>query len=120
MRAGKSYLAAHASLRAPEANTSCPRCSLEPETFEHAILTCPSRQGARSRLLHGVTSVGQAAPLWSTPSLVRKLGSYISVTTTGYPPTIFPPTTQPCSPPFRLSPSIPPPPVFQVFSLAEV
>ena len=26
MRAGKSYLAAHATWRSPDANTSCPRC----------------------------------------------------------------------------------------------
>jgi len=41
MRAGKSYLAAHPTWRSPDADTSCPRCGLEPETFEHAILTCP-------------------------------------------------------------------------------
>ena len=38
MRAGKSYLAAHPTWRSPDADTSCPRCGLEPETFEHAIL----------------------------------------------------------------------------------
>jgi len=43
MRAGKSYLAAHPSWRAPEADTSCPRCGLEPESLQHSILTCPSR-----------------------------------------------------------------------------
>jgi len=42
MRAGKSYLAAHTTWRSPDADTSCPRCGLEPERFEHAILTCPS------------------------------------------------------------------------------
>jgi len=63
MRAGKSYLAAHPSWRAPEADTSCPRCSLEPESFEHAILTCPSRHGARACLLPGITDVGHEAPL---------------------------------------------------------
>jgi len=39
MRAGKSYLAAHPTWRSPDADTSCPRCGLEPETFEHAILS---------------------------------------------------------------------------------
>ena len=63
MRAGKSYLAAHPTWRSPDADTSCPRCSLEPETFEHAILSCPSRQHSRSYLLHGVTDIGPEAPL---------------------------------------------------------
>jgi len=63
MRAGKSYLAAHTTWRSPDADTSCPRCGLEPETFEHAILSCPSRQHSRSCLLHGVTDVGPKAPI---------------------------------------------------------
>jgi len=63
MRAGKSYLAAHPTWRSPDADTSCPRCGLEPETVEHAILSCPSRQHSRSLLLHGVTDVGPEAPL---------------------------------------------------------
>ena len=52
MRAGKSYLAAHPTWRSPDADSSYPRSSLEPEIFEHAILSCPSRQHSRSRLLH--------------------------------------------------------------------
>jgi len=48
MRAGKSYLVAHPSWRALEADTACPRCGWEPEPFEHTILTCPSRQGAHA------------------------------------------------------------------------
>ena len=122
MRAGKSYLAAHSSWRAPEADTSCPRCGLEPESFEHAILTCPSRQGACTRLLHGVTDVGHEAPLWSSLPLLKRLATYISVTSMGLPPTMSPPTTPttpPSSPPFPLAPPNPPPPVFRVFSLAE-
>jgi len=72
MRAGKSYLAAHPTWRSPDADTSCPRCGLEPETFQHAILSCPSRQHSRSRLLHGVTDVGPEAPLWSSLPLCHK------------------------------------------------
>jgi len=67
MRAGKGYLAAHPTWRSTDADTCCPCCGLEPETFEHAILSCPSRQHSRSRLLHGVTDVGPEAPLWSSP-----------------------------------------------------
>ena len=42
MRSGKSYLAAHRSScwSEPVAPT-CPRCSSEEETFQHAILSCP-------------------------------------------------------------------------------
>jgi len=120
MRAGKSYLAAHPTWRSPDADTSCPRGGLEPETFEHAILSCPSRQHSRSRLLHGVSDVGPEASLWSSLPLLKRLASYIGVTSTGFPPTMFPPTTPPSSPPFSLSPPRLPPPAFRVFSLAEV
>ena len=120
IRAGKSYLAAHPTWRSPDADTSCPRCGLEPETFEHAILSCPSRQHSRSRLLHGITDVGPEAPLWSSLPRLKRLATFIGVTSTGFPPTMFPQTTPPSSPPFSLSPPRVPPPVFCVFSLAEV
>ena len=120
MRAGKGYLAAHPSRRFPAANTSCPRCGLEPETFDHAVLSCPSRQHSRSRLLHGVTDIGPEAPLWSSLPLLKRLATFIGVTSTGFPPTMFPPSTPPSSPLFSVSPPRLPPPVFRVFSLAEV
>jgi len=120
MRPGKSYLAAHPTWRSPDADSSCPRCGLEPETFEHAILSCPSRQHSRSRLLHGVTSVGPEAPLWRSLPLLKRLATFIGVTCTGFPPTMFPPTTPPSSPFLSLSPPRVPPPVFRVFWLAEV
>jgi len=63
MRAWKSYLATHPTWRSPDADTSCACCGLEPETLEHAILSCPSRQHTRLRLLHGVADVGPEAPL---------------------------------------------------------
>jgi len=120
MRARKGYLAAHPTWRSPEADTSCPRCGLEPETFAHALRSSPSRQLGRSRLLHGVTNVGPEAPLWSSLPLLKRLATFIGVTSTGFPLTMFPPTTPPSSPPFSLSPRRVPPPVFRVFSLAEV
>jgi len=115
MRAGKSYLAAHPTLRSPDADTSCPRCGLEPQTCEHAIITCPSRQGARSPLLHSITSVGQDAPLWSSLPLLKRLSTFIAVTSTGFPPTMSPPDTPSSSPPLPLSPLTVPPPLFPVF-----
>jgi len=119
MRAGKGYLAAHPSWRAPEADTSCPHWGLEAESFEHAFLTWPSRQGVCTRLLYGLTDVGHEAPLRSSLPLLKSLSTYISVTSTGFPPTMFLPSMPPSSPPFLLSPPNPPPPVFHVFSLAE-
>jgi len=71
MRAGKSYLAAHPTWRSPDPDTSCPRCGLEPEAFEHTILTCPSTQGARSRLLY-VFRVSARTPLFGPPSAWSK------------------------------------------------
>jgi len=120
MRAGKSYLAAHPTWRSPDADTSCPRCGLETETFEHAILSCPSRQQSRLRLLHGVTNVGPEAPLWRSLPLLKRLATFIGVTSTVLPPTMFLPTTPPTSPLPYLSPPRVPLPVFRVFSLAEV
>ena len=105
MRARKSYLAAHPTWWSPDADTSCPRSGLEPETFEHAILSCPSRQHSRSRVLHGVTDVGPEAPLWSSLPLLKRLATFIGVTSTGFPHTMFLPTTPPRFPPV---PSLPP------------
>jgi len=119
MRVGKSSLVAHPSWGAQQADMSCHRCSLEPNSFEHAILTCPSRQDAHARLHHGVTDVGHEASLWSSLPLLKRLATYISVTSTGCPPTMFSPTTPSCSPPFPLRPPNPPPPLFRVLSLAE-
>jgi len=120
MRARKRYLAAYPTWRSPDADTSCPRCGLEPETFKHAVLTCPSRQGARSRLLHGVMSIIQDAPVWSSLPLLKRIATFISITSTGFPPTMFPPDTPPSSSRLPLSPLTVPPLVFRVFSLAEV
>jgi len=93
MRAEKSYLAAHPSWSTREVDTFCPRCGLEPATLEHDILTCPCRQGVRARPLHGVRDVGHEAPVWSSLPLLKRLATYLSVTSTGFPPTMFPPTT---------------------------
>ena len=71
MTAGKSYLAAHSTWRSPDADTCCPHCGLEPETSEHAILSCPTRPHTRSRLLHSVTDVGPEAPLWTSLPLLK-------------------------------------------------
>jgi len=120
MRAGKSYMAAHPTGRSPDADTCCPRCGLEPATFEHAILSCPSGQRARTRLLHGGTGLCHGNPLWTSAPLLKSLATFICVTSMGFPPIMFPPTTPPSTPPLPLSPPRVPPPVFHIFSLAEV
>ena len=92
-----------------------PRCDLEPKRFKHVIFNCPSRQGARARLLHRVTSFGHDAPLWSSQPLLKRLATFIGVTSTGFPPPMFPPDTPPSSPSLPLQPLTVSPPVFCVF-----
>ena len=56
--------------------------------------------------------VGHEAPLWTSLPLLKTLATYLSATSTGFPPTMFPPTTPPSLPPFPPSPPILPPPLF--------
>ena len=74
MRAAKSYLAAHPSWSDKNPILTCPRCETEPETFQHAILSCTARTRDRDLLLKDVSSLGQDANLWSEPHLLRALG----------------------------------------------
>jgi len=86
MRFGKSYLAAHSSWDEPDADTSCPLSSEAPQTFEHAILSCPSSARQRSRLLQGVSDLAPEAPIWSDQPLLILLAEFIHTTATGFPP----------------------------------
>ena len=86
MRSGKSYLAAHPSWDNPDANTSCPLCSEAPQTFKHAILSCPSSARQRSCLLQGVSDLAPEAPFWSDQQLLIALAAFIRTTATGFPP----------------------------------
>jgi len=90
MRSGKSYLAAHRSWDNADADTSCPLCSRAPQTFEHAILSCPSSAHQRSRLLHGVSDLAPEAPIWSDQQLLIALAESIRTTATGFPPEMPP------------------------------
>jgi len=85
-RSGKSYLAAHPSWEDPDADTSCPQCYEAPQTFEHAILSCPSSARQRSRLLQGVSDLAPEAPVWSDQQLLIALTEIIRPTATGFPP----------------------------------
>ena len=120
IRAGKSYLTAHPTWTSPDAATTCPGCGLDPETLVHAILSCPSRQDSRLHLLHCVTEVGTKAPLSTFLPMLKRLATFIGVTSTGFPPSLIAPTTPPSSPTVSLSPPCVPPAVFCIFSLAEV
>ena len=90
MRSAKSYLAAHPSWSNEDPNLTCPRCENEPETFQHAILTCPARRRDQDLLLKDVSSLGQDSNLWNEPPLLRALGEYITTTRTGLPPEMVP------------------------------
>jgi len=83
---GKSYLAAQHSQGNPDTDMSCPLCSEAPQTFEHAILSCPSSAGQRSRLLQGVSDLAPEAPIWSDQQLLIALAEVIRTTATGFPP----------------------------------
>jgi len=86
MLSGKSYLSAHPSWGDPDADTSCPLCSEVPQTFKHAILSCPSSARQRSRLLQGVSDLAPEAPIWSDQQLLIALAEFIRTTATGFPP----------------------------------
>jgi len=84
-----SYLAAQASSYDENPDPPCPRCETEPETFQHAILTCPAHAKARDLLLKEASSLGRDASLWTELHLIRTLGEYISDTKTGFPPNMI-------------------------------
>jgi len=84
MRSGKSYRAAPTSWENPDHDTTCPLCSDVPQSFEHAILSCPSTAGQRSRLLQGLSDLGPEAPMRSDQQRHIGLAEFIRVTATGF------------------------------------
>jgi len=109
MRSGKSYLSAHPSWESPDAETTCPLCSEAPQTFAHAILSCPSSAGERSRFHQGVSDLKPEAPLWSNQQLLIALTKFIRTTATGFPPGIPPLVPSLHTSPNPLFPSTTPP-----------
>ena len=101
MRSGKSYLSAHPSWGNPDADTSCPLCSQARQTFEHAILSCPSSARQSSRLLQGITDLAPEAPTWSDQQLLIALAEFIRTTATGFPPGMPPLTPSLQKPPLN-------------------
>jgi len=88
MRSGKSYLLAHLSWD-NDYPTTCPRFSESPETFEHAIPSCPPREAASNRHLQAITELGPNPPVWSSAALLDALSRFIRSIRTGFPPAIF-------------------------------
>jgi len=84
MRAAKNYLAAHPSWFNENPDPFCPRCEVEPETFQHAILTCPACARDRELLLNEVSSLGHDPATWTESLLIRALGEYITTTKTDF------------------------------------
>jgi len=102
MRSEKSYLAAHPSWSDEDPDPTCLQCEIGPESFQHAILTCPACERARDLLLKDVSSLAHDATTWSDPLLIQALGEYITDTKTGFPPDQLPDYYSP--PPALLSP----------------
>jgi len=67
---GKSYLVVHHSWDTTDPDTSCPFCYKAPQSFKHAILSCPSTAPHRSRLLQGVSDLGPKSPLCSDKQIL--------------------------------------------------
>jgi len=88
MRSGQSYLRAHLSWD-NNCPTTCHRCNESPETFEHAVPSCPTRRPARKRHLQGVTELGPDAPVWSSAALLGTLSHFIRSTRTAFQPGMF-------------------------------
>jgi hypothetical protein len=100
VRLGHSYLLAHPIWLRPDP-ANCPRCDLDLETTEHAILHCPERQYVRD-LFPKDLDLDLA---WMSPDQLKIIGDFIIRTQTGYPP----PPTPPQSPPTPASQASPTP-----------
>ena len=111
MRSGKSYLAAHPSWYNWDTPSTCPRCRAAAETFDHAVLHWEARCRLRESFLPTLTSLDATSPLWSSDHSIATLSRFISLTATGFPPDMFPPSpgstiahSPPPSTPFSPSP----------------
>jgi len=89
MRSGASYLAAHISWRNRDSSTLCPFCEEDDESFQHAILHCPTKAHPRLTHLSGVDDIGPDGPLWLSVPLLRGLAEYLYATRTGFPPAML-------------------------------
>ena len=121
MRSGKSYLAVHPSSFNQDTPSTCPRCRTIAETFEHAILHCKARRHLRESLLPSLTSLGAASPSRSSDHDIAALSRFISLTATGFPTDMFPPSpTSSTAHSPTPSPSCSPSPRFMFASVKDV
>jgi len=102
MRAGKSYLAAHTSWFDENPEPTCPRCGTEPETFTHAILTCPARKrSSRPPAERRLFPRARPRPMDRPPprtSLRRIHLRHENRLPPRHDPRVLPPPPSPCSP----------------------
>ena len=90
MRTGASYLAAHTSWRNRDSSTLCPFGQEDDESFQHAILHCPTKAHPGLTHLSGVDDIGPDGPLWLSVPLLRGLAEYLYATRKGFPPPMMP------------------------------
>jgi len=89
MRTGASYLAAHVSWRDRDSSTLCRFCEEDDESFQHAILLCPTKAQPRLPHLSAVDDIGPDGPRWLSVPLLRGLSEYLHATRTGFPPAML-------------------------------
>jgi len=89
MPSGASYLAAHVSWRNRASSTLCPFFEEDDESFQHAILHCPTKAHPRLTHLSRVDDIGPDGPLWLSVPLFQGFAEYLNATRTGFPPTML-------------------------------
>jgi hypothetical protein len=86
MRAGRSYLAAHPNPLDPETDPTCTHCNEGDETFHHAAITCPTRDGDRQALCPNLSSVADDSPLWLSLDSLKEFSHFIVSSRLNFPP----------------------------------
>jgi len=88
IRSGKIYLRADPTWDNHDP-TTCQRCKEFLEAFENSILSCPTKEPARARLLRAVSALGPEAPVLCSAALLAALSRFIKSTRTGFPLGMF-------------------------------
>ena len=83
IRAQKSYLAAHQPYYNHGFSTLCPRCHLNDEDLQHAVLDCPLRQIQRQEFIPDLENIDD---IWPSLPLLYSVANYLRSTKTGFPP----------------------------------
>jgi len=88
MTAGTSSLRAHPSWDNGNP-TTCPRCNESPETWVHAILSCPARESPRNRHLQAARVLGPDTSAWLLAAILGARSRFIRSTRTAFPRSMF-------------------------------